>query len=115
MEEMLSVGGITTVIVLLLTALFQYAPKLRVVWGGVKSEYKMLIVLASYIVVGAIVAFGGCIEALKELIPALACVDVPTFAQYAVAVFFAVGSGQGIFGLMPELKDVTYAREIRPA
>ena len=75
----------------------------------------MLSVLGAYIVIGAVVAFGGCIEALKELIPALLCSDATTFTQYVFAVLLAVGGGQGVFGLLPELKDVTLSRELRPA
>jgi hypothetical protein len=115
MEPILTVAGVTTVIVFLVTLLFQYAPGLRTKWGGVKSEVKMLSVLGAYIVVGAIVAFGGCIPKLTEFIPSLLCSDAPTFMNYVFAVFVAVGAGQGVFGLLPELKDVTYAREIRPA
>lgn len=115
MENILSVAGVTSILVLFITVLLQYFPKLRTAWGGVKSEVKMLSVLGSYIVIGAIVGFGGCLPALKEVIPALQCSDTATFLQYVFAVMLAVGGGQGVFGLLPELKDVTYAREIRPA
>jgi hypothetical protein len=112
-EQLLTVGGVTTIVVLLTTVLFQYFPGLRTLWGGVKSEVKMLLVLALYIVVGAFVAFGGCIPGLTEYIPGLICADAPTFFQYVFAVLLAIGGGQGAFSLMPEKKDVTLARELR--
>jgi hypothetical protein len=115
METILSVAGVTAILVLFATVLLQYFPKLRIAWGGVKSEVKMLSVLAAYFVVGAIVGFGGCLPELKELFPKLICADTASFIEYAFAVLFAVGAGQGVFGLLPELKDVTYSREIRPA
>lgn len=112
-EQLLTVGGVTSIIVLLVTILFQYFPGLRTFWGGIKSEAKMLIVLAIYIVVGAFVAFGGCIPGLTEYIPGLICSDAPTFFQYVFAVLLAVGGGQGVFSLLPELRDVTLAKELR--
>ena len=111
--ELLSVAGVTSIIVLLVTLLFQYFPGLRTFWGGIKSEAKMLIVLAIYIVVGAFVAFGGCIPGLTEYIPGLICSDAPTFFQYVFAVLLAVGGGQGVFSLLPELRDVPMAKELR--
>jgi hypothetical protein len=113
-SELLSVAGITTILVLLISVVFQYFPGLRVFWGGVKSEVKMLSVLALYVVAGAIVAFGGCLPALAKVIPQLICADAPTFLNYVFAVFIAVGSGQGVFSLLPEMRDVTYAKEGRP-
>jgi hypothetical protein len=113
MNSLLSVGGVTTLLVLFLTVLFQYIPGLRVVWGGVKSEVKMLIVLGVYLVIGAFVAFGGCLEFLAKLIPQLECVDAPTFFSYLWSVAVAIGAGQGIFSLMPELKDVSEAKAER--
>jgi hypothetical protein len=112
-NELLSVAGVTTLIVFLVTLLFQYLPGLRVKWGGVKSEVKMLVVLGAYVVVGAVVAFGGCVAFLANLIPSLLCADAPSFLQYVFAVFVAVGGGQGVFSLLPELKDVTVSKELR--
>jgi len=112
-SELLSVAGITTILVLLITVVFQYLPGLRVYWGEVKSEVKMLCVLALYIVAGAFVAFGGCIPALAGIFPGLICADAPTFLNYVFAVFIAVGSGQGVFSLMPEMRDVTEAKSLR--
>ena len=111
--ELLSVAGVTAIILTIVTVIFQYAPGLRVKWAAVKSEFKMLIVLGAYIVVGAIVAFGGCVAFIAALIPSLLCSTAPTFLTYAVAVFFAVGAGQGVFNLLPELKDVTAAKDAR--
>jgi hypothetical protein len=110
MESLLSVGGITTLLVLILTVLFQYVPGLRVIWGGVKSEVKMLVVLGIYFIIGAFVAFGGCLEFLASIFPKLLCVDAPTFLSYLWSVAVAIGAGQGIFSLMPELGDVTEAK-----
>jgi hypothetical protein len=114
MNSLLSVGGITTLLVLILTVLFQYVPGLRVLWGGVKSEVKMLIVLGVYAVIGAFVAFGGCLAFLASIFPQLECVDAPTFLSYLWSVAVAVGAGQGIFSLLPELKDVSAAKDARP-
>lgn len=110
MSELLSVAGVTTVIMFLLTLLFQYLPGLRVKWAGVKSEYKMLSVLGAYVVIGAVIAFGGCLAFLANLFPALLCSSAASFLEYIFAVMVAVGAGQGVFSLMPELKDVTAAR-----
>jgi hypothetical protein len=111
--ELLTVGGVTTLLVLILTILFQYAPGLRTQWAGVKREVKMVSVLGAYFVIGAIVAFGGCIALLAALIPQLQCVAPLTFFQYAFACAMAVGAGQGIFGLMPELGDVQATKDAR--
>jgi hypothetical protein len=114
MDEILSVSGVTTILVLLLTLVFQYFPGLRVKWGGLATNIKMGIVLALYIVVGAFVAFGGCAAFLVTLIPGLLCSDATTFTQFVFAVLIAVGSGQGVFELLPEKNDVTEAKADRP-
>jgi hypothetical protein len=114
MESVLSVAGVTTIIVFILTLFFQYAPVLREKWAGVKSEVKMLSVLGAYILIGAIVAFGGCLQFLADLIPQLLCSDAPTFMNYVFAVFVAVGGGQGVFSLMPEMKRVAAVKAERP-
>ena len=62
MNEILSVAGITSILVVIITLLFQYFPVLRVKWGGLASNVKKLIVLALYFAVGAFVAFGGCVD-----------------------------------------------------
>jgi anaerobic C4-dicarboxylate transporter len=113
MNEILSVAGITSILVVIITLLFQYFPVLRVKWGGVATNVKMLIVLALYLVIGAVVGFGGCIALFVKLIPNLLCSDPVTFFQYAFAVTAAIGSGQGVFSLLPELKDVTIAKAAR--
>jgi hypothetical protein len=113
MDTILTVTGVTSILVILISLLFQYFPGLRVKWGGVNSEVKMLSILAAYILIGAFVAFGGCIAFIKNLIPSLMCSDVPTFFQYVTAVIIAVGGGQGVFKLLPEMQDVSYARAIR--
>lgn len=111
--ELLSVAGITTVVALLFTVVFQYVPGLRTRWGAVGSELKKAIVLGMYVVVGAIVAFAGCVPAIKAFIPAFLCVPVPTFLTYFFGVVIAVGAGQGVFGLLPEVGDVTAAKDAR--
>ena len=113
MNELLSVAGITTIIALGLTVLFQYVPVLRTKWASVPGEAKKAIVLGMYIVVGAVVAFGGCIQALGNIVPKLGCVPLPDFLTYAFAVVIAVGAGQGVFGLLPEAADVTVAKAVR--
>jgi len=110
MENFLSVAGITTIIVFIVTLVLQYFPKLRVKWAALKSEVKMLSILGAYALIGAIVAFGGCVDLLAGLLPQLQCVDAPTFIQYVFAVMVAIGAGQGVFSLMPELKDVEGAK-----
>lgn len=112
-NELLSVAGITTIVALLFTLVFQYAPVLRVKWGGLKTEIKQLVVLGLYIVVGAVVAFGGCVEVIKAIIPGLLCVEPLSFLQYVFAVVIAVGAGQGVFSLLPEKVDVTVAKAER--
>lgn len=113
MESTLTVASVTIVIVTVFTLLFQYFPKLRVTWAGLQTEVKSLTVLGLYLAVGAIVAFGGCIPALLAVIPALLCVGVSPFITYVVAVLIAVGAGQGVFSVLPELKDVTAAKAAR--
>lgn len=114
-NELLSVGGVTTIIVFILTLVFQYAPGLRIKWALVPTEYKKLAVLGVYIVVGAFIAFGGCVPALLSLLPSLLCVSAMPFFQYVIAVAGAVALGQGVFSLMPELADVKAAKDSRPA
>jgi hypothetical protein len=113
MNDILSVAGITAVIVSLVTLVFQYFPGLRVKWAGLKSEYKRGIVLGLYVIVGAVAAFGGCVAFLASIFPNLLCSDAITFLQYVVGVLFAVGAGQGVFELLPELKDVAVAKAER--
>ncbi|MDD1678664.1 MAG: hypothetical protein LUO93_05720, partial [Methanomicrobiales archaeon] len=67
----------------------------------------------TYIVIGAAIAFGGCIAFLAAIIPQLLCSTVPSFFSYAFAVALAIGAGQGIFKLMPELKDVAEVKAAR--
>jgi len=114
-SELFSVAGITTIVVLIFTVFFQYFPGLRIKWAQLASEVKKLIVFGIYLASGAIVAFGGCWVALKELIPALLCESPASFLSFVFGVLFAVGAGQGAFGLLPELKDVKAAKEGRPA
>ena len=111
--SLLSVAGITTVISLVFTVLVQYVPVVNVKWGGLPKETKKFIVLAGYFVFGAAVAWGGCIEAVKNFIPQLLCVEPATFLDYAFGVLIAVGAGQGVFGLAPEVEAVTIAKEER--
>ena len=113
MNELLSVGGITTALVLLFTLVSQYVPGLRVKWAGVKSEVKKAIVLGLYILFGAVFAFGGCLPFLAKLIPQLLCVEPVGFVQYLFAVAVAVGAGQGVFSLLPELGDVQETKLMR--
>ena len=114
-SELFSVAGITTIVALLFTLIFQYVPKLRTFWGGVNSEAKKGIVLALYIIAGAIVAFGGCVPAIKGLFSGLNCVAAPAFVNYVFGVLVAVGAGQGVFGILPELNDVAEAKAERDA
>lgn len=113
MENILTVAGITTVLVFILTIIFQYFPGLRVKWAGVKSEVKMFIMLGAYIVFGAFVAFAGCWDFLADIFVQLQCTDPLTFVQYLFAVVVAVGAGQGVFSLLPELQDVQAAKSER--
>jgi len=110
MENFLTVAGVTSILVFVITLVLQYFPKLRVKWAELASNVKMLLILGAYIVIGAVVAFGGCVALLAGLIPQLQCVDAPTFVQYAFAVMVAIGAGQGVFSLLPELKDVEGAK-----
>lgn len=113
MNEILNVAGITSILVVVITLFFQYFPGLRVKWGGLASNIKMGIVFGLYVAIGGFVAFGGCLAFVSNIIPSLLCSDATTFFQYVVAVLVAVGSGQGIFGLLPELFDVTMAKADR--
>ena len=113
MESTLTVAFVTILIVTVFTLLFQYFPGLRVTWAGLQTEVKSLIVLGLYLAVGAIVAFGGCVPALLVVIPALLCVGVSPFITYVVATLIAVGAGQGVFSVLPELKDVAAAKAAR--
>jgi hypothetical protein len=113
--EIISIASITTFIALVVTAVFQYAPKLNVWWGGLAINHKKLGVAALYLVAGAVVAWGGCIVALKEIFPALLCAQPATFIDYAFGVFLAVAMGQGVFGLAPEAKAVTEVKAERDA
>ena len=44
-SELLTVAGITTLVVLIFTLLFQYIPGLRVWWASLRSEAKKGVVL----------------------------------------------------------------------
>jgi hypothetical protein len=114
MDNILSVAGITTIVSFILTLILQYFPKVRVWWGGVKSEYKSMGFLLGYFIVGAFVAFGGCLAFLVNLIPQLLCVSAPLFLEYVFAVLLAMGAGQGLFALLPEHQEVIAARSERP-
>lgn len=99
MNDILTVAGITAIISAIFTLVFQYFPGLKVRWAELNGELKRGIVLGVYVLVGAFVAFGGCFAVLANLIPQLLCVDAMTFGQYAIAVLFAIGAGQGFFNL----------------
>lgn len=112
--ELLTVTGVTTLLVTIFTLLFQYFPGLRVAWAGLKSEWKRLIMLGIYLVVGAIVAWGGCLPAIKSAFPALLCLAEPApIMTYVLGVLVAIGAGQGIFTALPELRDVAEAKALR--
>jgi len=113
MNEILSVAGITAILVVIITLFFQYFPGLRTTWGGLAANLKRFIVLGLYAAIGALVAFGGCVAVFAQFLPSLMCSDPATFIKYLVAVLIAVGSGQGVFGLLPELNDVTIAKAAR--
>jgi len=110
MENILTVAGITAIISFVITLALQYFPVLRVKWAGLKTEVKMLSALGAYALVGAIVAFGGCVAFLASLLPQLQCVEPVTFVQYIFAVLVAIGAGQGVYSLLPQTKDVTGAK-----
>jgi len=111
--ELLSVAGITSIVAIFFTLLFQYFPGLRVAWGGLASNAKKMIVLGIYVVVGAVAAFGGCVPAIANVVPALGCVGARAFLDFFVGVLIAIGAGQGVFAILPELGDVTEAKELR--
>ena len=113
MNEILSVAGVTSIIAVIVTLIFQYLPGLRVKWAGLETNLKMLVVLGLYIAFGAVVAFGGCVAFFAQFVPSLLCSDGVSFVQYVVAVMIAVGAGQGVFGLLPELQDVTITKAAR--
>jgi hypothetical protein len=115
MTNYLSIAAITTFISLVVTALFQYAPKLNVWWAARPTEEKKRLILAMYAVAGAAVAWGGCIAPLGKVFPQLGCVEVATFLEYIGGVITAVAFGQGVFGLAPEAKAVTLAKAARVA
>lgn len=108
--SLLSVAGITTVISLIFTVLVQYVPVINVKWGGLPKETKKYAVLAGYVVVGAVVAWGGCLDLLVKFIPQLLCVEPAAFLDYLGGVIIAVGLGQGVFGLAPETQAVKLAK-----
>jgi hypothetical protein len=68
-----------------------------------------------YLVVGAVIAWGGCIVALGEVFPQLSCVEPATFIEYAGGVLTAVAFGQGAFELAPTAKAVTAAKAAKVA
>lgn len=107
MTTILTVAGVTAILVTVLTLLFQYLPGLRVKWAALSTEIKKVIVLVLYLLVGAFIAFGGCWSVIAALLPQLLCSTALGFGQYAIAVLIAVGAGQGIFDLLPELKEVS--------
>lgn len=99
MNEILTVAGITAIISAVFTLVFQYFPGLKAKWAELNDQLKRLIVLGIYVLVGAVVAFGGCFDVVANLIPQLLCVEPLTFGQYVIAVLFAIGAGQGFFNL----------------
>jgi hypothetical protein len=113
MDSILTVAGITTLLVTIFTLIFQYFPGLRVKWAGLSGNIKRFVVLALYLGVGAFIGFGGCVEALLDLIPSLLCSTTAGFGEYVIAVLLAIGAGQGIFEFLPELSDVALARANR--
>ena len=114
-EGLLSVAGITTIVALLFTLLFQYVPGLRVKWAAQSSDTKRVIVLGVYLITGAIVAFGGCFPAFANALGLpLMCVALSSFVSFAFGVLVAIGAGQGVFSLLPELADVAAVKDARP-
>lgn len=113
MDSILTVAGITGILVTIVTLVFQYFPGLRVKWAGIATEYKRGIIFALYVIVGAIVGFGGCVEAIAAILPQLLCSTATGFGEYVVGVLLAVGAGQGIFDLLPETADVLAAKAAR--
>ena len=109
----LSFGSVTALIVLLASILALYVPKVRVLWAGVATETKQLVVLVAYLGVGAFVAFAGCVAFIAALIPALVCATVPTFLTYAGSVLLAAVAGQTAFDLFPKPTDVRVAKFMR--
>ena len=114
-SELLTVAGITTLVVLIFTLLFQYIPGLRLWWAALKTEAKKGIVLVLYLITGAVVAFGGCFPAFASVFPQVICAPLATFVDFAFGTLIAIGAGQGAFSLMPELGDVEARKALRPA
>jgi len=113
-EGVLSVAAITTLVALIFTLFFQYFPGLRLKWAALAGEAKKGIVLGIYLVVGAIVGFGGCFAPLNEVIKGLACVSPALFLEFVLGVLIAIGAGQGLFSILPELADVAAVKDARP-
>lgn len=111
--QLISIAAITTFVSLVVTALFQYAPKVSIWWASKPTNTKKLIIAGVYLVSGAVVAWGGCVAILASAFPQLLCVSPATFVDFAFGVFLAVAAGQGVFGLAPETKAVTLAKKWR--
>ena len=113
MQNILSIGGVTALLVIAVTLILQFAPGIRVKWGGLPSNAKKGIIVLLYVLGGAVVAFGGCVAFIASIFPQLLCVDAPTFVGYLASLLVAVAGGQGFFNLLPELDDVEEAKALR--
>jgi len=113
--ETISIAMVTTFVALVVTAVFQYAPKVSLWWAALPINVKKLGIAGVYLFTGAVIAWGGCVEGLKAIIPSLMCVEPATFLEFGWGVILAVAGGQGVFGLAPELKSVTAVKAVRDA
>lgn len=113
MSSILTVVGITTLLMTIFTLVFQYFPGLRAKWGALSADIKRFVVLGLYLAFGGLVAFGGCVDAIANLVSQLQCTTAMGFSEYVIATVIAVGAGQGIFELLPETADVVAAKLTR--
>ena len=87
----------------LLTLIFAYFPKLRVLYGGLQSETKSLIMLGLLLITALVITLLAYTKVITTSEPV-------TWWLFARVMFAALVANQPTYNILPQAADVTQAK-----
>lgn len=94
---------IAGIVGILLTLIFAYFPKLRVLYGGLQSEVKSLIMLGLILVTALVITLLAYTKVITTNEPV-------TWLLFAKVMFAALIANQPAYTILPQAADVTRAK-----
>ncbi len=90
-----SFAGVVALLAILLSVLFQYAPKLKEWYDGLKDNTQRLVMLGAIVVVDAALFGLGCLNLVQ-----VECTQVNAMQMF-YALIAGVVANQGVFKILP--------------